>query len=344
MNDHTKGNFSEAAHASSMLEEYLLPLASYLTDKDVTEIAVNRPGEVWTESSQGWQTFDAPDLSFEHCMQLATLIASYNNKAITAHKPIMSASLPTGQRVQVIIPPACEGRTVSITVRNHSDEDKSLEQLEAEGAFANYEVVKDELQPFEHELLKLLKERRIPEFLDLAVTSRRNILVVGKTGSGKTTVAKSLIQRIPASERLVTIEDVHELRLRKQKNKVHLFFTREGEGSFKVMVKDALAACLRIKPDRILLAELRGDEAWEYSKSVRTGHPGSISTAHANSAREAFDQLTSFIKDSATGAHLDATYIKHILYTTIDIVLYYDKRQLREIYYEPEFKREQLAA
>lgn len=344
MTDLNKGNFSEAAHASSMLDEYLLPLASYLTDKDVTEIAVNRPGEVWTESSLGWQSFDAAELSFEHCMQLATLIASYNNKAITAHKPIMSASLPTGQRVQVIIPPACEARTVSITVRNHSDEDKTLEQLEAEGAFANYEVVTNELQPFEHELLKLLKERRIPEFLDLAVTSRRNILVVGKTGSGKTTVAKSLIQRIPASERLVTIEDVHELRLRKQKNKVHLFFTREGEGSFKVMVKDALAACLRIKPDRILLAELRGDEAWEYSKSVRTGHPGSISTAHANSAREAFDQLTSFIKDSATGAHLDAAYIKHILYTTIDIVLYYDKRQLREVYYEPEFKRAQLAA
>jgi type IV secretion system protein VirB11 len=344
VSDFNKGKFSEDANASAMLDEYLLPLGAYLTDKDITEIAVNRPGQAWTESSQGWQMYPAPDLTFGHCMQLAVLIASYNNKAISAHKPIMSASLPTGQRVQVLMPPACEAGTVSITVRNHSDEDKTLEQLEAEGAFSDYTVVTNELESFEHELLKLRDERRIPEFLDLAVTSRRNILIVGKTGSGKTTVAKSLIQRIPASERLVTIEDVHELRLRKHENKVHLFFSREGEGSFKVMVKDALASCLRIKPDRILLAELRGDEAWEYAKSVRTGHPGSISTAHANSAREAFDQLTSFIKDSATGAHLDAAYIKHILYTTIDIVLYYDKRKLREIYYEPEFKREQLAA
>ena len=97
-----------------------------------------------------------------------------------------------------------------------------------------------------------------------------------------------------------------------------------------------------MKPDRILLAELRGDEAWEFIKSINTGHPGSISTMHANGAFEAFEQLTAFIKDSKTGSHLDTDYIKHRLFTTIDVVLFYDKWKLREIYYEPENKRKQL--
>jgi type IV secretion system protein VirB11 len=97
-----------------------------------------------------------------------------------------------------------------------------------------------------------------------------------------------------------------------------------------------------MKPDRILLAELRGDEAWEFIKSINTGHPGSISTMHANGAYEAFEQLTALIKDSRTGAHLDTAYIKHRLFTTLDVILFYHKRKLQEIYYDPEFKRKQL--
>ncbi len=97
-----------------------------------------------------------------------------------------------------------------------------------------------------------------------------------------------------------------------------------------------------MKPDRILLAELRGDEAWEFVKSVNTGHPGSISTMHANGAYEAFEQLTALIKDSKTGAHLDVAYIKNRLFTTLDIVLYYSKRKLKEVYYDPEHKRKLL--
>lgn len=180
------------------------------------------------------------------------------------------------------------------------------------------------------------------EFMDLAVRSQRNILIVGKTGSGKTTVTKSLIRSIPLDERLITIEDVHELFLHQHPNKVHLFYSREDEGGSKVTPKQALASCLRMKPDRILLAELRGDESWEFIKSVNTGHPGSISTMHANGAFEAFEQLTALIKDSRTGAHLDTGYIKHRLFTTLDIVLFYHKRKLREVYYDPNLKLKYL--
>lgn len=328
--------------SSEMLAEYLEPLRVFLDDESLTEVCVNRPREVWTEGHEGWRRHDVPDLSFHHCRQLATLIASFNGKAISADRPVLSAALPNGERVQVIIAPACEPHTVSITVRKPSMFDKTLDELDAEGAFEECADVDDSVQPFEHELLKLKTERRIKEFLDLAVRKHRNILIVGKTGSGKTTVTKSLIRCIPAEERLITIEDVHELFLHQHKNKVHLYYAREDEGGAKVTPKQALACCLRMKPDRILLAELRGDEAWEFIKSVNTGHPGSISTMHANGAYESFEQLTALIKDSRTGAHLDTNYIKHRLFTTLDVILFYHQRKLREIYYDPEFKRKQL--
>ncbi len=324
-----------------MLWEYMDPLRPFLKNSELNEVCVNRPGEVWTEG-RTWERHEVPALTFKLCLHLATLIAGFNEKSITKDKPVLSAALPKGERVQVIIPPACEPDTVSITIRKPSMIDKTLDELDAEGAFQEFADVADELQPFELEPLQLKKEKRIKEFLDLAVRKHRNILIVGKTGSGKTTITKSLIRSIPAEERLITIEDVHELFLNQHSNKVHLFYAREDEGGSKVSPKQALASCLRMKPDRILLAELRGDESWEFIKSVNTGHPGSISTMHANGAYESFEQLTALIKDSRTGAHLDNNYIKHRLFTTLDVVLFYHQRKLREIYYDPEFKRKQL--
>lgn len=333
---------AEDVQSSEMLREYLQPIQALIDDDAYTEVCINRPREVWTEGVEGWRRHDAPELSFNHCRQLATLIASYNGKSISADKPVLSSALPNGERVQVIIPPACEVNTVSITIRKPSILDFTLDELELQGAFHEIAQFEDGLKPFEHQLLQLRNAGKIKDFLDLGVRTQRNILIAGKTGSGKTTVTKSLIRSIPVEERLITIEDVHELFLNQHPNKVHLFYSREDEGGAKVTPKQALASCLRMKPDRILLAELRGDEAWEFIKSVNTGHPGSISTMHANGAYEAFEQLTALIKDSRTGAHLDTDYIRQRLFTTIDIVLFYHQRRLREIYYDPLTKLKYL--
>lgn len=329
--------------SSEMLAEYMEPLRAFLDDTSLNEICVNRPSEVWTEGRNGWQRFDVPCLTFSHCCKLAILIASYNGKSITANKPVLSAALPCGARVQVVIPPACETHTVSITIRKPSMVDKTLDELEAEGAFDQVENVdaSGTLHPYEVELLALKKSKRIKEFLKLAMQHGLTLVIVGKTGSGKTTIGKSITNCIPTDERLVTVEDVHEMFLNHHPNKVHLFYSREGEGSLSINPKQAIASCLRMKPDRILLTEMRGDEAWEFIKAVGSGHPG-ISTAHAGGALEAFDQIVALIKDSATGAHLDAAYIKKRVFETVDIVLYYVHHKLREIYYDPEFKRKQL--
>ena len=333
---------NEDKQSSDMLSEYIKPIKEFINDKNLNEICINRPYEVWTENWNGWKRYDVPILSFKHCHQLAKLIANYNGESIS-EKPIFSASLPGGERVHVVAPPACEPQTVSITIRKPSIVDKSLDELEAEGAFDQIEDVdaSGALHAYEIELLQLKKNRRIKEFLQLAMKHGLTLIVVGKTGSGKTTISKSITNCIPLDERLVTVEDVHEMFLNLHPNKVHLFYSQDNKSGSKVSPKQAIASCLRMKPDRILLAEMRGDEAWEFVKAVGSGHPG-ISTAHAGGALEAFDQIVALIKDSPTGAHLDATYIKKRVFETVDIVLYYEKRKLREIYYDPEFKRKQL--
>jgi len=331
-----------AAANATVLFHHLDPIKEFLQDSSLNEICINRPCEVWTEGQHGWQRYDIRSVDFLWCERFGALVGNANCKAINSESPIMSASLPSGERVQVIVAPACPQQTVSITIRKPSFVDLTLDALEAGGTFSNVHRVSDALTDGEQELLRLREAGDIKQFLTQAVLLKRNILLVGKTGSGKTTVIKSLIDVVPKHERLITIEDVHELPMRQHPNKVHLFYAREEEGGAHVTAKSALASCLRMKPDRIMLSELRGDEAWEFVKSVSTGHPGSISSMHANGAYEAFEQLTSFIKDSATGRHLETGYIKHRLLTTLDIVLFFDRFKLREIYYEPERKRQKM--
>lgn len=327
-----------------VLDELFKPLRALLdSDNGVTEVCLNRPGEAWTEGNDGWQRHDlsgGPLATFEKVHHLASTVANYNRKALKESAPILSATLPDGERIQIITPPAVEQGIISLTIRQPSFVDFSLEELAEKGAFSEVKNITGDIQDFEKELIRLKDAGNYTEFLKLAVTSKRNIVIVGATGSGKTTFTKSLIKMIPRNERIITIEDVRELFMKDFPNKVHLMYARDDEAGTKVTAKTALASCLRMKPDRILLSELRGDEAWEYVKSVNTGHPGSITTMHANGAFEAFEQMTAFIKDSNTGSHLDSDYVLHRLKTTIDVIMYFDKYKMREVFYDPEFKRD----
>jgi type IV secretion system protein VirB11 len=255
--------------------------------------------------------------------------------------------LPSGERAQIVIPPATSSGTVAITLRRPSNEAWSIEDLARRGIFRTTRRAQGALDATEKELLQLLEEQDFEDFMRLAVKARKNILVSGPTGSGKTTWTKALIREIPEDERLITIEDAKELVLDRHLNHVRLFYSKDDQGLARVTPKQLLESCLRMKPDRILLAELRSQEAFDYLRNVNSGHPGSITSIHAGSCELAFEQLVLLIKQSDGGRELARRDIKSLLYLLIDVVIQFgverQERFIREIYFDPERRRRGLA-
>ncbi|MBY3473713.1 P-type DNA transfer ATPase VirB11 [Rhizobium laguerreae] len=320
---------------SGVVRELLVPLSPFLRDKSLYEIIVNWPTQVVTEGTAGWQTHQLPELSFDKLMRLARAVASYSNQSIDETRPILSATLPGDERIQIVIPPATTRGTVSITIRKPSSVSLSLNDLDQGGLFA--EVAREAGIPsVDRRLLEFYQNGSYQAFLREAVHARKNIIISGATGSGKTTLSKALIRHIPSSERIISIEDTPELVI-PQPNHVRLFYSKGGQGLAKVGAKDLLESCLRMRPDRILLQELRDGTAFYYIRNVNSGHPGSITTVHADSARLAFEQLTLLVKESDGGRDLERNDIREMLKIAIDVIVQckrIDGRfRVTEIYY-----------
>jgi len=277
---------------------------------------------------------------------LAKLVAHSSRQRIDESSPLLSASLPSGERIQVVLPPATTRGCVAITIRRPSDTVWSIDELAARGILRNTRPATDALDETEAELLRLLASMQYEAFMRLAVRARKNIVVSGPTGSGKTTWTKALIQEIPANERLITIEDAQELVLERHPNHVRLFYSKDDQGQARVRPKQLLECCLRMRPDRILLAELRAEEAFDYLRNVNSGHPGSITSVHATSAELAFEQLVLLVKQSPGGRDLARADIKSLLYLLIDVViqcgLERHERFVKEIWFQPARKRRAL--
>lgn len=318
---------------SIAVRTFLRPLQPYLKSDQVSELAIVRPGELFTREYGAWHQHDCPILTLDHQRALCNALTVYNG---LGHAPILSVLLPDGERGQLIQSPGTLDGTIAINIRKHTQLVKHLEDLAAEGAFEHVNVTNQSHNGFsqiDNELLALKNAGQIPEFLHAAIQAKKNIVIAGATGSGKTTFARSLIERVPVDERIITIEDVHELILPNHKNIVHMMY---GGTRGRVTASECIAACMRLSPDRIFLAELRSGEAWEYLTALNTGHPGSITTTHANSARDTFDRLAMLVKQSPTGGQLDLETIQSFLRNTVDIVLYFEKFKLRDILYQPQ--------
>lgn len=337
-----------AVHELSALDLTLRALRPILTDQAVTELCINRPGEAFVETAQGWRCVPLDFADFQWCLGLAKLVASSTRQRIDADCPLLSASLPNGERIQIVLPPATTPGTVAITIRRPADQVWTIDELSSRGIFRATRRASAALDQTETELVRLLEVQDYPAFMRLAVYSRRNILVSGPTGSGKTTWTKALIREIPGDERLITIEDAKELVLDQHPNHVRLFYSKDDQGLARVTPKQLLESCLRMKPDRILLAELRGEEAFDYLRNVNSGHPGSITSIHAASAELAFEQLVLLVKQSRAGQELARADIKNLLYLLIDVVVQFGvehrQRCIREIWYDPARKHRTLAA
>ena len=327
-------------HDASILMHYLAPLQAHLEGDDVTELVVNRPQEVAIERPGGWDWREAPELTESWLATFARAAAAFTHQDVTEETPICSTVLPRGERCQIVLPPAAE--QLSLTVRKPSHVALDLADFAAQGLFDAVEVAGPQLSPLDAALLALRDAGDWPAFFKTAVEGRRNILISGATGSGKTTFAKGLVQLIPREERLVTIEDAREL-VAPHRNAVHLVYAKDGQGLAKVGAKALLECALRMRPDRILLQELRDGTAFFYLRNVNSGHPGSITTIHADSAALAFEQLTLLVKESEGGRDLARDDIRALLHLLVDIVVQMRREAGRfricEVWHEPLRKR-----
>jgi type IV secretion system protein VirB11 len=307
-------------------------------DSGVTDVVVNEPGVVFTESVVGRIRHEVPQATLALLRELANSASIFSGGTpLDLRSPIKNVRLPDGQRGIVVIPPACPENTVSLAFRLGGGARFSLDEYLATGRLNNFRDVSVfrsvpegvHLQDFELEILQAKAARDMKRFFKLCVDHNLNVCISGGTGSGKTTFMKALSDLVPADTRIITIEDVHELSLPHHENKVHLFY-----GDF-VSAKEAVKACMRMKPDRIFLTELRGDEAFDYIAALNTGHPGSLTTTHANSPLAAYHRIATLIKQSEVGQSLEWANLYRQVATSIDVMLQFSRTRMIELYYDP---------
>lgn len=318
-------------------------LQAILDLEGLTEVAVNRPHEVWFDRGQGWECQALPNLSFDLCMDIAKALAVYAGLTIPIgeRNPVASVILPDGERGQVAVPPATQTGIVSMTFRKPSTSRFTLADYQQTGRFSDFSHMQTgsiALSDLQNRLLALKEQGDMASFFREAVQGKLNILLVGGTGSGKTTVMKAMVDNYPTDKRLFTIEDVHELDLPLHPNHLHLFYKQGG-----LTPKAIIESCMRMKPDHVLLAELRGDEAWTYLEMLNTGHEGSITTIHANDCRSAPARLAGLVKQSEVGQTLDMAHILNTIHTSIDVIAFFRHTHLVELHFDPMHKNQLLS-
>ena len=280
------------------------PLEPLIEDETVTDIMVNGAKQVYVERRGKLEPTDVSFRDDQHVMNVATKIVTRIGRRIDESRPLVDARLPDGSRVNIIIPPlAIDGPSISI--RKFSKKTITLDTMAQQ---AN-------ISP---EMSTLLK---------IAARCRLNILISGGTGSGKTTLLNALSRLIDPTERTVTIEDAAELQL--QQPHVVRLETRPPnlEGSGEITMRDLLRNVLRMRPDRIILGEIRGAEALDVLQAMNTGHDGSMSTIHANRPREALTRLENMV--GMTGINLPSHAVRTQIAAAVNLILQVNR--MREV-------------
>lgn len=317
---------ARAASGSVYLDAYLAPLREWLERDTVTEIIVNRPGEIWIEDARqpGMQRIAAPAIDDKLVQRLAEQVARVSHQGINREHPLLGATLPAidggeSARVQFCGPPATR-RHWAMAIRRHRRLDLPLDAYDAGPlAPANEPVMPDPAaEPI--------------AFLRAAIQARKTILVSGGTSTGKTTFLNAMLGEIPAHERVVLVEDTPELKL-PGANGVGLVAVKGELGEAKVTANELLQSALRLRPDRIVLGELRGAEAVSFLRAINTGHPGSFSTIHANSPHGALEQLALMVMQTGIGlARTDTIqYAKSVIDIVVQLKRQNGKRQIHNI-------------
>jgi type IV secretion system protein VirB11 len=274
---------------SVYLDAYLAPFRQWLERDTVTEIIVNRPGELWIEDAahEGMQRIEDAEIDDRLVQRLAEQVARVSHQGINREHPLLGATLPDGARIQFCGPPATR-RHWCMAIRRHRLLDLPLDAYDT-GPITT--VAAPPMPDRNAEPIAFLRE---------AIRQRKTVLISGGTSTGKTTFLNAMLHEIPHEERVVLVEDTPELKL-PGANGVGLVAVKGELGEAKVTPNELLQAALRLRPDRIVLGELRGAESVSFLRAINTGHPGSFSTIHANSLRGALDQLSLMVMQTGIG-------------------------------------------
>ncbi|MEL6711969.1 MAG: P-type DNA transfer ATPase VirB11 [Pseudomonadota bacterium] len=319
---------------SSIALNTFLDIFEYIFNKDIEEIMINKPHEIWCAQKGSYFQITETDIlnkiSHDFLLSLAHLIAEHTQQKISNENPLLSATLPNGFRVQIVLPPSTEN--IAYSIRKKTEKLITLDEYEQFGMFK--ELQNQSIQ--QSDLNDLLKNNYIKEFLSKAVNMKKNILISGGTSTGKTTFMNTLLSLIPSHERIITIEDVREISTTKHLNSLHLTASKGNQGVANVSIQKLIEASLRLRPNRLIIGELRGAEAFSFLRAINTGHPGSIATLHADSPQMAFEQLKLMTSQSEFNIPIEYTtkYIKNIINCIIQIKRHTNgQRYISEIYY-----------
>jgi len=336
-------NFAEHGGKAASLLQLLKPIDAVLQADGVTELCINRPFEIWSEYQDGWKKTEAPDLDQKRLESLVIAIARFNDNDINENLPLLSATLPNKERVQIVKAPACESGTTSITIRKPSDTHFTFEDYVKNDFFKHVGNVEGSTMQRDKHLHELLKNKEYEEFFRLAVLHEKVIVVAGETGSGKTTFMKALSDLIDVKKRIITIEDTPEMTLPNHPNHVNLFYRSEAKETSAVTATTLLKSVMRMKPDRIILAEVRGGETFDFINAAVSGHGGSITSCHAGSCELAFNRLEMMMMQNSQARAMPYDVIKNLLRDVIDIVVHVHNdhehglgRHISEIWFQPK--------
>jgi len=308
---------------ASYAEQGLAPLRELLTAENVNEVVINPDGRIFVEYANAAHMKEVTDakMSEQDILSLGSNLAGEIGNVIGSEHPIVSGRVfvfGNDVRVQVVIPPAIE-TGVSLSIRKYISHVLKPEEIKfVAGSMVN---VENERQSLQKQLQDCIKSDNLPKMFQTAIDNRLNILISGGTSSGKTTIARALLAMAHPDERLITIEDAVELRPT-HKNAVALVADRHKD-SDRTVAK-LLESSLRMRPDRLILGEIRGAEAFSFLEAINTGHPGSISTIHSDSPILALERLALMVMQ--TGVQLSRQDVIDYATQTIDMIVQVGRR------------------
>ncbi len=281
---------------SATVRQFLTPVLSFLDDPDVSEIMINAPDEIWVERGGKVERIDAKFDSKDALMSAVNNIGQFANRRISDENPRMDARLPDGSRIHVILPP-CARKGICISIRKFSKDPLTVEMLLKFGSLTEDAV----------------------DFIRACTLLKKNIMVSGGTGTGKTSLLNVLSSLIPNDERIIVIEDSAELQL--QQDHLLLLETRvpDRQGKGEITIRDLLHSTLRLRPDRIVIGEIRGGEALDLLQAMNTGHGGTMGTIHANDPFGAMNRLETLTLFS--GIELPLKAIRSQVASAIQLVI-----------------------